>query len=160
MKQKNFRRKFDRCKISSIFVEIHRISLALLLSNTVLALTETWLSSNDSNNQIISDICPTGYELYNVPRGRRGGGVVLVYKNLLRFQKQSCIKTKFKSFEFTDFLMKHSSSTLCVIIIYRPPPSKSNTPFVLQRISKTSGGSCYCFRFIVDGWGLQFSRRG
>ena len=31
----NFRRKFDRCEISSIFVEIRRISLALLLSNNV-----------------------------------------------------------------------------------------------------------------------------
>ena len=92
----------------------------------ILALTETWLSSNDSDNKIIHDICPTGYELYNVPRGRRGGGVALVYKNLLRFQKQSCIKTKFKSFEFTDLLMKHSSSSLRVVIVCRPPPSKSN----------------------------------
>ena len=54
-----------------------------------------------------------------MPRGRLGGGVALVYKKPLRFQKQSCISTKFKSFEFIDLLIKHSSSSLRVVTVYR-----------------------------------------
>ena len=57
----------------------------------ILALTETWLNSSDLDSQIIRDICPTGYELHSVPRGRLGGGIALVHKKPLRFQKQSCI---------------------------------------------------------------------
>ena len=34
----------------------------------VLAFTETWLS-DESDEYIIRDLCPTGYEFYNVPRG-------------------------------------------------------------------------------------------
>ena len=63
----------------------------------VLAFTETWLS-DESDEYIIRDLCPTGYEFYNVPRGSRGGGVGLLYKKRIRFQKQSCIKAKFRSF--------------------------------------------------------------
>ena len=92
----------------------------------ILALTETWLNSNDLDSQIICDICPMGYELHSVPRGRLGGGVALVHKKPLRFQKQSCIRTKFKSIEFIDLLMRHSSPSLRVVTVYRPPPSKSN----------------------------------
>ena len=92
----------------------------------ILALTETWLTSRDLDSQIERDICPTGYELHSMPRGRLGGGVALVYKKPLRFQKQSCISTKFKSFEFIDLLMRHSCSSLRVVTVYRPPPSKSN----------------------------------
>ena len=39
----------------------------------VLAFTETWLS----DEYIIRDLCPTGFEFYNVPRGSRGAGVGL-----------------------------------------------------------------------------------
>lgn len=61
------------------------------------ALTETWLTSSDLDSQIVCDICPTGNEPHSMPRGCLGGSVVLVYKKPLRFQKQSCISTKFKS---------------------------------------------------------------
>ena len=92
----------------------------------LLAMTETWLSTTDQDVQVIGDVCPTGYQLFNVPRGSRGGGVALLYKNLLKFQSQTTIKRKFKSFEFTDLLMRHSSTSLRIVIVYRPPPSKAN----------------------------------
>ena len=92
----------------------------------ILAMTETWLSADGSDELIIRDICPKGFDLLSVPRGSRGGGVALLYRKLLKFKRQSQIKTKFKSFEFTDLLMNHSSLSLRVAVIYRPPPSKSN----------------------------------
>lgn len=54
--------------------------------NDLLAMTETWLSDSDMDAYVIRDLCPTGYQLFNVPRGRRGGGVALLYKNLLKFK--------------------------------------------------------------------------
>lgn len=116
-------------------------------------------------------ICPTGYEIYSVPRESRGGGIALVYKNLLKFQKQSCIRTKFKSFEFTELLMKHSSSSLRIVIVYRPPPSKSNNsslplffeefPRLLENLAIASGSLLLAgdFNFHVDNVGDSAASR-
>lgn len=41
----------------------------------VFAVTETWLAK-ETDEFIIRDLCPTGYEFYNVPRvSRFGGGI-------------------------------------------------------------------------------------
>ena len=40
----------------------------------IFAITESWLSS-ESDEFIIRDLCLTGYEFHNVPRGSRGGGL-------------------------------------------------------------------------------------
>ena len=87
----------------------------------ILALTKTWLSNESDDELIVLDICSTGYEFYNVARGFRGGGVGLLYKKRIRFQKQSCIKAKFSLFEFTDLLLKQGSSSLRVVVVYHPP---------------------------------------
>ena len=58
-------------------------------------------------------------------RGSRGGGVGLLYKKRIRFQKQSCIKAKFSLFEFTNLLLKQGSSSLRVVVVYRPPSADS-----------------------------------
>ena len=44
----------------------------------VLALTETWLCNGD--NIILNELLPPGYDIRHVDRGRRGGGVALIYK--------------------------------------------------------------------------------
>lgn len=86
----------------------------------VFAVTETWLAKK-TDEFIIRDLCPTGYEFYNVPRvSRVGGGIGVMYKTVVRLEKHSGIVTNFKSFEVTDVLLKHSSSCLRLIIVYRP----------------------------------------
>lgn len=86
----------------------------------VFAVTETWLAKK-TDEFIIRDLCPTGYEFYNVPRvSRVGGGIGVMYKTAVRLEKHSGIVTNFKSFEVTDVLLKHSSSCLRHIIVYRP----------------------------------------
>jgi exonuclease III len=90
----------------------------------VLALTETWLCQDD--DFAVRDICPSQYTFHSAPRSSRGGGVALLHKKMLKFRNQSHIKRKFKSFEFFDLFMSHSNSSLRVVIVYRPPPSKSN----------------------------------
>ena len=84
------------------------------------AVTETWLAK-ETDELIIRDLCPTGYEFYNVPRvSRVGGGIGVMHKTVVRLVKHPGIVTNFKSFEFTDVLLKHSSLCLRLIIVYRP----------------------------------------
>ena len=46
-----------------------------------LALTETWLSPGNSDDQIIRELIPHDYSFIHVPRKTRGGGVGFVFKN-------------------------------------------------------------------------------
>ena len=86
----------------------------------VFAVTETWLAK-ETDEFIIRDLCPTSYEFYNVPRvSRVGGGVGVMHETVVRLEKHPGIVTNFKSFEFRDALLKHSSSRLRLIIVYRP----------------------------------------
>ena len=89
-----------------------------------MALTETWLKSNDESTFAIRDICPSGYCVLHKPRQTGcGGGVALIYKNNLKFE---LVKSdSFKSFEHMEFLL-HSSILTRLLIVYRPPPSTSN----------------------------------
>ena len=49
-------------------------------NSDIVAITESWLSSEDSNNCIVSQECAHyDYKLFHVPRSnRRGGGVALL----------------------------------------------------------------------------------
>ena len=44
----------------------------------VLALTESWLCNGDNIN--LNELLPPVYDIRHVDRGRRGGGVALIYK--------------------------------------------------------------------------------
>ena len=50
----------------------------------VLALTVTWLCNGD--NIILNELLPPGYDIRHVDRGRRGGGVALIYKKDISFR--------------------------------------------------------------------------
>ena len=127
----------------------------------IFAITESWLSS-ESHEFIIRDLCLTGYDFHNVPRGSRGGGLGILHKSTIHFQNQSGIKGKFKSFEFMDLLLKQSSTSLRVVIVYRPQTmdnNKSSTSLFFEEFSRllealvTAPGSLLMagdFNFHVD----------
>ena len=50
----------------------------------VLARTETWLCNGD--NIILNDLLPPGYDIRHVDRGRRRGGVALIYRKHMSFR--------------------------------------------------------------------------
>ena len=84
----------------------------------VFAATETRLAK-ETDELIIRDLCPTDYEFYNVPRvSDVGGGIGVMHKTVVRLEKHGIV-TNFKSFEFTNVLLKHSSLCLRLIIVYR-----------------------------------------
>ena len=91
------------------------------------AVAETWLAK-ETDEFIIHDLCPTGYEFYNIPRvSRAGSGIGVMHKTVVCLEKHPDIVTSFQSFEFTDVLLKHSSSCLRLVIVYRPQTMADGT---------------------------------
>ena len=92
----------------------------------VLAITETWLQADISDQLTVNDICPTGFAFHHLPRiHSRGGGVALLYKSRFKLKKLSP-NISFKSFEFTDCTLPYASTSLRMVVVYRPPPSQKN----------------------------------
>ena len=89
------------------------------------AFTETWLKPEDEENKMtIGDLCPTGYKFFHEAKvNKKGGGVGLLHKNIFNLQSQKTIK--FSSFEHIELFLT-SPSSIRLVIIYRPPPSKEN----------------------------------
>ena len=94
----------------------------------IVALTETWLSSEDSKNKHVIDQCVAhGYSLHHSPRtsGRRGGGVGLLVSNAIKVTfKRIHVSPLITSFELMEAVLTICSVSLRLIVIYRMPPPK------------------------------------
>ena len=49
----------------------------------ILALTETWIRSDNPDQCTINNLCPNGYSFQHISRKTKGGGVALLYKQNL-----------------------------------------------------------------------------
>lgn len=88
-------------------------------SISVLGLTETWLTPNETVAGL-SDITPPGFTLCHKPRsGRRGGGVGLLTASHLKFSEIPLSNTT--SFEAIFGKLQSGRNTLHILNIYRPP---------------------------------------
>jgi Endonuclease/Exonuclease/phosphatase family len=89
------------------------------------AITETWLTPN-SPQPTLNSLTPPGYSLLHNPRlTGTGGGVGLLYKSHLHI-KPAAIPS-FPSFESLCVILALPSTSITILIIYRPPSlSKSN----------------------------------
>ncbi len=90
------------------------------------ALTETWLSSEDSSNNItLSALIPSTYKIFHVPRlDAKGGGVAFIYRDHYKVKMDSSFSAA--SFESMTVLMDAGSHTFRFIVLYRVPPSAQN----------------------------------
>ena len=93
-----------------------------------MALTETWLSSEDSKNKHVIDQCVAhGFTLYHLPRtsGQRGGGVYLLVSNAIKVTfKRIHVSPLITSFELMEAVLTICSVSLRLIVIYRMLPPK------------------------------------
>ena len=110
----------------------------------IVALTETWLSSEDSRNKHVIDQCVAhGYSLHHSPRtsGRRGGVVGLLVSN--------AIKVTFKRIHHV------CSISLRLIVIYCIHPSKINRlktrTFYVEFSENLEKLSCASGKVIIHG---------
>ena len=114
----------------------------------LIALTETWLHGDDSDQKAIGDITPAGYVFHHVHRnGGRGGGVGFLCDESikLKLEQMKC----YTSFEAMQAILVCCSITIRLIILYRVPPSQQNcikrTEFLeefkdlLEILASTSG---------------------
>jgi hypothetical protein len=89
----------------------------------IFAVTKTWLRHD--NTFSVAEVCPKGCYFYHIPRkNSRGGGVGVLLKKSIRIKTQS--QRKLISFEYIDVTMECSNSRTRMVIIYRPPSSKTN----------------------------------
>ena len=93
----------------------------------IIALTETWISNNDSD--IFASILDFGYTLYLAPRQMgRGGGVGFMIRN--DFYLSPSIS--FPPFSYSDCIsltLKLPNLTLHLTVIYRPPKHETSLFF-------------------------------
>ena len=98
------------------------------------------------DNSVIGEIefALKGYELKHIPRkSRAGGGVALLFNKSL-----SCAMygtTAFMTFEYMDVSISSGTSSIRILIIYRPPK------IVLQN------GACFLDELYITGVGQERS---
>ena len=84
----------------------------------LLAITETWLSGDITDNPIISALSPAGYSVLQNPRKTRGGGTAVVYRDTMKLRVSST--PPYETFELLECTFM-SSVLVRLCIIYRPP---------------------------------------
>ena len=93
----------------------------------ILALTETWLSADYNTDSTLAGVLNTlqDFDFLHLPRtaGPGGGVGVLLRKD---FTVKQITMSSFKSMEYMDLSVTTSNSSLRLLTIYRPPPSKKN----------------------------------
>ena len=93
----------------------------------ILALTETWLSNNDSSK--IAELVSDTHIFYHVPREGRGGGVGLCLSK--RFTHVKMIKSlNYTSFEYIHINFSLTNKLYKIIVLYRPPPKSNFNNFI------------------------------
>jgi hypothetical protein len=93
----------------------------------IVAMTETWLRSDDEDKKVMGDITPSGYKLYSIPRkGRRGGGVALLYKETIDVS-DICDETV-PSFESLSAAVTTEIGVIRLVVIYRLIPNSKHGP--------------------------------
>ena len=92
-----------------------------------LAITETWLSSSDQESDIVKSFTPAGYSFIHCarPQYKTGGRVGFLYKSSLNV-KEIINRKNINTFEYQEFQLKLSASSVSIIVLYRPPSSAGN----------------------------------
>ena len=91
----------------------------------ILLMMETWLYAS-GDEAYITEMTPSGYLFHTFPRiGHRGGGIAIMFKSL-QSDSISMHPLPFNSFESVELRLSNDNTSVLVICLYRPPPSKQN----------------------------------
>ena len=93
----------------------------------IMFITETWLHATGDEGKCV-DLTPRGYLMKSFPRGSRGGGIAVIYRDSL--DPYLVFSTSFpfdhQSFELLHVKFKFQKM-MNFFCLYRPPPSKKNS---------------------------------
>ena len=88
----------------------------------IFGIVESWLKVDEKH--IIKEILPEGFSFKSVPRTNgNGGGLLLVFKSNLKIK---FVERENVSFEQLFCEVKLAKTTLKLLVLYRPPPNKTN----------------------------------
>ncbi len=97
----------------------------------VVAVTETWLSGDVENHEIL----PYGYQVFRRDRGKRGGGVLFAIRSCFGdVQVMDKLNDKFNIEVFAIRLTNASGVNVLLSVVYRPPTSDSCGSKILGNI--------------------------
>ena len=130
----------------------------------ILAVTETWLSPGNDSDPTLATVLSTlqDFDFLHLPRSMKaGGGVGVFLRKGFHVKQNSTID--FKSMEYMDLTISSSNSSMCFLVVYRPPPSKANKltsrifldefSILVEVLGATAGGHLIItgdFNFHVD----------
>ena len=87
-------------------------------------ITETWLNSSGEEGKL-KELTPSRYKVKSLPRGSRGGGILVIYKDHLPITIKSDFLFDHNSFEILQLSLT-SPQHVHFFCLYRTPPSKKN----------------------------------
>ena len=93
----------------------------------VVAITETWLTGDNRDDQVIADIqntLPNYKFLHSHRRCGRGGGIAILVRDGLHIGVNDI--HAFNSFEYMDVTISSSATSFHLVVLYRPPPNNKN----------------------------------
>ncbi|XP_077978882.1 uncharacterized protein LOC144434304 [Glandiceps talaboti] len=107
----------------SIDKKLPAVADAIIQNGTdIFIVAETWFNALDATIKARFSSSIDGYNIHQIPRTcRKGGGVSVIVKKNLKFSVNTT--SSFKTFEVLDRNMNLASSTIRLIVIYRPPYS-------------------------------------
>ena len=82
-------------------------------------ITETWLEEHSGNTTYI--IKGYGYNICRTDRGSRGGGIAVIYRNIVCKEVvfPHYVSSSINSFEYHAIQLKSTQETYCIICLYR-----------------------------------------
>ena len=88
----------------------------------IVCVCETWLTPDD--DATVADLVPTGFTFKHQPRAnRRGGGVGFLFRNELKMSFSP--HSGFNNFEMMSASVTSNSSSMDIVVAYRPPGPQS-----------------------------------
>ena len=95
-----------------------------LVTKVVVAITETWLTSND--HSLRAQLCPNGYRFLDKPREHgRGGGTAILFNDSLKVSFSQSGHTE--SLEYSEWVVSSCAGhDLRMVIMYRQPYSENH----------------------------------
>jgi len=92
----------------------------------IVAITETWLGTTNIKT-VLAELVPEGYKICQVSRSGHGGGVAVIHKASIDLELLESSRTaSYDTFEYRDCSLAIKNYSLRLIVIYRPPPNKTN----------------------------------
>ena len=115
----------------------------------VMIITETWMTQTNEN-RVKAELLPNDFcILHRMRSGRRGGGIAVVHRNNIVVNGSNC-SLQPSTFEYMKVLISHNHTSVCLLVIYRPPES-TTTHFIEEFAELLTQQACCPTKTLIVG---------